>query len=317
MALKGRRTGITAALSSALFLGAVPIFGKLAMNSGFSPFAVIALRSSIAAVLILILMAVKLRPFFYIYPVGLVGCLLAGATNGLGSILYYTALGKMDASIAHMLYSSYPLFVAFWLLLDRQPITRLTIFRLGLSLPAVFLLVNTGANNVNILGAVMMLGSALLYALHLLINQRILYEVPAPTVTLYTLLAMGATVDIAFLFSGPTLPGIEVPWWPVLAMAFITFSSRLMLFLGVKNLGGLQTSLLGLAELLITVFLARWWLGEQLTPIQWAGAALLMLSLLLIGFDKIPPQKRTTTSWLSWLNPPKITPTDLPWNSQP
>ncbi len=34
----------------------------------------------------------------------------------------------------------------------------------------------------------MMLGAAALYALHLPINQRVLYEVPAPTVTLYTLL---------------------------------------------------------------------------------------------------------------------------------
>ena len=47
-------------------------------------------------------------------------------------------------------------------------------------------------------GAAMMFGAAFLYALHLLINQRVLYEVPAPTVTFYTLLGMSITVLIAF-----------------------------------------------------------------------------------------------------------------------
>jgi hypothetical protein len=32
-----------------------------------------------------------------------------------------------------------------------------------------------------------------------------------------------------------------------------------------------------------------------------------MLSLLLVGFDKITPQKRSTRGMLAWLNPPKIT----------
>jgi hypothetical protein len=43
-----------------------------------------------------------------------------------------------------MLYSFYPLFVAMWLLLDRQPITRLTVFRLALTTPAVILLLIPG-----------------------------------------------------------------------------------------------------------------------------------------------------------------------------
>lgn len=317
MRTEGQKKGIAAALSSALFLGVVPIFGKMAINAGFSPFAVIALRTSIAALLMLAVMAVKMRPFFYIYPVGLIGCTLAGVINGFGSILYYSALGRLDASLGHMLYSLYPLFVALWLVADRQPVTRLTIFRIALALPAVYLLINTSRNMVDLPGALMMVGSAALYALHLLINQRILYEVPAPTVTLYTLLAMAFTVVTAFLVARPPIPMFSQAWGPVLAMAVITFSSRLMLFMGVKHLGGLQTALLGLAELLVTVILAQWWLAESLTASQWFGMALLMISLALIGFDTITPHKRHASSWLSWLNPPKVTPHDLPWSSHP
>jgi drug/metabolite transporter (DMT)-like permease len=309
-----RTKGINAALASAIFLGVVPIFGKLAIGSGFSPLAVIAIRTTAAALFMLILMSVQMRSFFYIYPVGLVGCLLAGLINGLGSILYYSALARLDAGVGHMLYSFYPFFVALWLILDRQPPTRLTMLRLAVSIPAVVLLILPGNSAIDPLGALMMLGSALLYALHMLINQRILYEAPAPTVTLYTLLAMAATVDLAFLLGDRLIPQLSLIWWPVLAMAAITFFSRLALFMGIKHLGGLQTALIGLAEVIITIFLAQVWLGEHLLITQWIGAALLSFSLVLVGLDKNVPTKQSSTGWLAWLNPPQpqINPTDIP-----
>ncbi len=83
-----------------------------------------------------------------------------------------------------------------------------------------------------------MFGAALLYALHLLINQRVLYEVPAPTVTFYTLLGMAITVSVAFLAFQPSLPPSTTPWWPLLVLALITFLARFTLFFGVKHLGG-------------------------------------------------------------------------------
>jgi drug/metabolite transporter (DMT)-like permease len=317
MSSEGRRKGIYAAVSSAFFLGVVPIFGKLAFGFGFSPMAVIAVRTTIAALLMLIWMLVRMRQFTYIYPVGLYGCLLAGFINGLGSILYYTGLSRLDAGVGHMLYSFYPLFVALWLLLDRQSITRLTTLRLLITIPAIFLLVLPGNKSVDLLGVFMMLGSAVLYALHMLINQRILFEAPAQTVTLYTLLAMAITVDVAFITTSFAMPAFTDLWWPVLAMALITFLSRLTLFMGIKHLGGLQTAMLGLAELIVTVFLAQVWLGEHLALPQWIGAGLLMLSMILVGFDKITPQKRNTTGWMAWLNPPQISSGDVPWRSQP
>ncbi len=313
MSCSGRTLGIRAALYSAIFLGIAPVFGKQAILFGFSPLAVVTLRTGIATILLLLLMILFKRQYLYIFPVGLIGCFLAGFTNGLGSILYYTALTRLDTSIGHLLYSSYPLFVALWLLLDRQKIQPITMLRLGISVPGVYLLVSTGQEKVDLFGAGLMLGSALLYALHLLINQRVLYEAPAPTVTLYTLLSMSATVVVAFLIFDRQAPDPSNPMWPVLGMALVTFLSRLSLFLGVKHLGGMQTSLLGLGELLVTVFLAQVWLGDQLTVPQWMGAGLLVVCLLLVGFDKHSPEERQTSGWLSWLNPPRIRPNELPW----
>jgi drug/metabolite transporter (DMT)-like permease len=315
MRLPGRVKGVQAALASAIFLGLAPIFGKQAILAGFSPLAVVALRTGIAIILLVALMAIFQRPFFYIYPVGLIGCLLAGFINGLGSIMYYTGLSLVDASVGQLLYSFYPLFFVLWLLVDRQPIQRITLYRLLLAIPGVILLISTGSRPVDPLGALMMVGSAIFYALHLLINQRVLYEVPAPTVTLYTLLSMSATVLVAFLLFDRNLPSAGTSFLPVLGLAGITFFSRITLFLGVKHLGGMQTALMGLAELLVTVFSAALWLGETLTTMQWIGGVMLAASLVLVGFDRYTPEKRHTTGLLSWLNPPKVQPTDIPWQS--
>jgi drug/metabolite transporter (DMT)-like permease len=316
MKILGKNNGLQAAIVSAIFLGLTPILGKQAIQVGFSPLAVVAFRTSIAMLLVLASMVLFRRSFFYIYPIGLVGCFLAGLVNGLGSIFYYAALSRLDASIGQLLYSFYPLFVAFWLLTDRQPIGKLTIVRLIISVPGVYLLLSTSSHSIDLIGAAMMLGAAALYALHLIINQRVLYEVPSPTVTFYTLLSMSLTVVIAYLAFDRSLPASGTSWWPVLILAVVTFISRLTLFYGVKHIGGVQTAILGLGELLVTMAAAQWWLGERLSPLQWIGTVLLLASLFLVSFDKPPTEKRRKTGWLAWLNPPQISPTDIPMQSQ-
>ncbi len=311
---KLRTKGITAALTSAVFFGMAPVFGKQAIRLGVSPLTVVATRTILAALLLLTLIAIFKRQYLYIYPAGLLGCLLAGWINGIGSLFYYSALGRIDAGVGQLLYSLYPLFVALWMFLDRQPPSKLTLFRLGLTIPAVYLLVQTGTQRIDPVGVMQMLMAAALYALHLPINQRVLYDMPAPTVTVYTLLAMSAVVLPTFFFSPEnTLPKETLIWWPIIGLTVVTFFARLTLFMGVKNLGGMQTALLGLSEVIITILMAYHWLGEKLSFSQWLGALLLGFSLILIGLEKKPPQKNSPGGWLSWLSHPAIS-SELPWN---
>jgi drug/metabolite transporter (DMT)-like permease len=312
-----RTNGIQAALLSALFLGLAPVFGKLAISVGFPPLAVVALRTALATLLLLAVVLAFRRRYLYIYPAGLLGCLLAGGINGLGSLLYYSALGRIDAGVGQLIYSLYPLFVAMWLWLDHQPPNKLTIFRLALATIALVLLTQAGGETPDLIGMAMMLGASALYALHLPINQRVLYEMPAPTVTLYTLFAMSAVVVPAYFLAGA--PAIDVNpdqlslgWWAVLALTLVTFFSRLTLFLGVKHLGGLQTAILGLGELFVTILFAHILLGEQLSIFQWLGAFLLAASLILVTQEKIQIQHpNLSQGWLRWLHPPNIPP-DIP-----
>jgi drug/metabolite transporter (DMT)-like permease len=304
---KKQTTGILAAFSSAVFLGLAPVFGKMAITLGFTPFAVVALRTGFAAAILLVVIALFYRQYLYIFPVGLVGCGLAGAINGMGSLLYYLALQRLDASIGQLLYSLYPFFVALWLILDHQAPSRLTLFRVGLAMIAVLLLTSIPKSSVDMTGVLMMLGAAVLYAMHLPINQRVLFEVPAPTVALYTLLAMSAIVIPAYLIFDRAWPNNNVPWQPVAGLTFVTIFSRIALFLGVKKIGGMQTALLGLAELLIAILFSHIWLGEDLAPLQWLGAVGLAFSLLLVRFEAtVTPLHSGKTGWLSWIRAPGL-----------
>ena len=304
---KKQPAGILAAFSSAVFLGLAPVFGKLAILEGFTPLAVVALRTGFAAAILLLVVSLFYRQYLYIFPVGLVGCMLAGTINGLGSLLYYLALDKLDARLGQLLYSLYPFFVALWLILDHQPPSRLTFFRIGLAMIAVLLLTSVPGRSIDVPGVLMMIGAAILYAMHLPINQRVLYEVPAPTVALYTLLSMSAVVIPAYLLFDRAWPVSNIPWLPVAGLTFVTVFSRIALFLGVKKIGGMQTALLGLAELLIAIFFSHIWLGENLSPLQWLGALGLTISLILVMYENpATPTHSGKTGWLSWIRAPGL-----------
>ena len=308
----GQIIGIGSALTSALFLGLAPVFGKQAIIFGFSPLAVVAFRTCMAAVLLFILVTFFHRSYLFIYPAGLLGCGLAGILNGIGSLLYYYALQRLSVSVGQLLYSLYPIFLVIWLIIDRQPPSRLTYLRMGLALLGIIFLTMAVSVKIDWIGVAFMLGASILYAIHLPINQRVLYDLPAPTVTLYTLFAMSAVViPIYLIFDHQFLP-ISPHWIPILALTIVTFFSRLMLFLGIKKLGGMQTALLGLGELFVSLTISHIWLHEILTSSQWIGATLLGLSLAFVAFEKIQPEKRRIHGLLGWLRPPEIS-SDIPW----
>ena len=302
---KGRITGINAALVSAFFLGLAPVFGKAAMGPDkFSPLAVVALRTGMAALLLLLIMVIFKRKYIFIYTAGLLGCALAGGINGVGSIFYYMGLSRLNASVAQMLYALYPFFVAVWLRLDKQSPTKLTVVRIVIACISAILLTWAGTGSIDMVGVAFMLISAALYAFHIPINQRVLFDVPAPTVTLYTLISMSAVVIPAYLIFDRSFPVTNTPWFPVLGLTAVTFFSRLLLFTGVKHIGGMQTALLGLGELLVAILFSHLFLKESLTFIQWIGMAGLGISLLLVWFEKPISHPIHTHGLLSFLQPP-------------
>lgn len=285
---KGRSLGgIAATLLSTLFSGLAPIFGKLAYQAGVDPSTLVAVRTALAAGFLWLFYLLFWRRHVTISWRNLAGCVGMGIANGVGSLLYYNGLTRVDASLAHLLYSMYPFWVFIFLSAAGHPVSRLAIVRLGLALLSVFLLTWQGTGLVDPLGVTLMLGAGALYGWHLVLGQWTLADVDSRTVTLYGLTTMAIVVGTVHLAQGhPVEPISSQGWVAILLLAiFPTALARLLVFAGLRRLGGVQTSLLGVAELLVAVAAAFVVLGESFTPQQWLGSGVFVTSVLLIARD--------------------------------
>jgi drug/metabolite transporter (DMT)-like permease len=279
--------GIAAALLSCLFSGLAPILGKLAYQAGVAPITLVALRTALAAGLLWLFYLLFWRRYIVINWHNLAGCVGMGIANGLGSLLYYSGLARTEASLGHLLYSMYPFWVFIFLSAAGHPISRMAIVRLGLVLLSVFLLTWQGGGLADPLGVTLMIGAGALYGFHLVLGQWTLVDVDPRTVTLYGLTTMTVVVGIPFLSRGGLVQPISAEGWTTILLVaiFPTALARLLVFAGLRYIGGAQTALLGIAEPLVAVVLAFVVLGESFTMQQWIGAGLFAVSVLLIRRD--------------------------------
>lgn len=276
------RGWLSSALLSPLFLGMAPVLGKLAYAGGSDPFTVAAVRTVLAAVILWIVYFLFARRFIFIYPAGLLGCVVVGVVNGIGSLMYYNGLSLLNASVAQLLNASYLVFVVAMARLSGQPLTRRTLFRVALTLLAILLLTGGIKGINNWLGIGLMLGNAILFAGTVVLSQRVLFEMPSPTVTLYVMSAMAVVVVMArAIYKLEWLPQTGEAALAIAALAATTALSRLTLFAGVKQLGSLQTVLLGILETGVALLLSFAFLHETFTSIQWLAVGILGVSLLL------------------------------------
>lgn len=283
--------GLLWGLLSPLFLGVVPILAKVAYATGVNVLTVVAFRTVIAAVFLWLGMLLFKRNLIRSSLPAVASSMIAGAINGLGSIFFYSSLTRIDASLGQLVNISYLVFVTVFLRLAGHTVSLLTILRTLLAVGAIYLLTRGGASPADWLGVGMMLFAAITYAIQLVLSQRILLDIPAPTMTLYAITAMAIVVTAAWFIAPVNLALVSMSGWQAIGlMALVTALSRLTLFLGVKAMGSMQTALLGVFEVVVTIAIAAFFLGERLTWLQWMGAAILLVSIFLVRFEKGVPR---------------------------
>lgn len=277
------------ALLASFFLGWAPILGKLAYGTGVEPYTLAATRTLVAAGVLWFLALFLWRGKMRIGWRALINCMAMGAINGIGSLLYYAGLQRLDASLASFLGTLYALWVVIFLTASGEPLPWLTLTRLLLVLGGVYLLTGAGAGEADWLGAMLMIASAAVNGWYMVMGQWVLADVPAQTATLYILTAMAGVVGLARLLQGQPLELIPAAGWgAILALGGTTALSRIFMFSGMERLGGMEAALINLLELLVSLGLAFLLLGERLTLLQWIGGAILLTGVL-IGRRSPPP----------------------------
>lgn len=297
------RTGLTAALLTPVFLGMNPIFGKLAYQNGADPFTVAAFRTIVAVVILWIVYYVFWRHYLFIYPAGLMNCVAIGVVNGIGSLMYYNGLNLLDASVAQLINGMYLVFVVILTRLGGQQLGPRTLMRVAIAVLGVLLITGGIQGESTWLGIGLMLGNALLFAGTVVMSQRALYDMPAQTVTFYVLATMAVVVAMARIaydlpvFGEDSTAINSNAIWAIGGLAVTTALSRLLMFMGVKGLGSLQTTLLAVLELAASITLAHILLDDSLTMIQWWGVGILGASLLM-PTERLTPANTSPTSYL-------------------
>jgi len=276
-------SGVAITLFSAIIAAWAPIFGKMAYRTGVDPYTLVALRTTLAVALLWMIYLVRWRASIRIHWRDLLGCVGMGMVNGVGSLFYYTGLQRLDASLASLLYALYPIWVFIFLSSSGHAISRMAVGRLGLGLVGLYLITGAGSTRLDSLGVMLMLASAAAYGWHLVLGQWVLADVDSRTVTLYVLTTMAVVVDLARVMGGGAfVPISPAGWEAILSLAAVMAFSRLTMFAGLKRLGGVQTALLSITELLTTLLVAFAVLGERLSMTQWVGAAILIVSVVLV-----------------------------------
>ena len=230
--MRSNLRGTAFGLLTPVFLGVAPIFGKMAINEGADSFTVAAWRTVIAVVFLWMVYALFARKYIYIYPAGLLGCVVIGVVNGIGSLFYYGGLGMLDASQAQLLNGMYLIFAVLLSRINGERIDRRLVVRVLLAMIALFIITGFGQSSMNWLGVGLMLANALMFAGTVILSQYVLYEMPAPTVTLYILTSMAVLVSMVWVVLGkPMTPQVlESALPPILALAVTTALSRVALF---------------------------------------------------------------------------------------
>jgi drug/metabolite transporter (DMT)-like permease len=218
---------------------------------------------------------------------------MIGLVNGIGSLMYYNGLERLNASLAQLLNGMYLVFVVLLARLGGQSLTWRSGLRILLALFGLLLITGGVQGKADWLGVGLMLANALLFAGTVTLSQRVLWEMPAPTVTLYAMTSMAVVVVMARMaYDFRWLAQTADAMWPILALTLTTALSRLTLFTGVKSLGSLQTTLLAISELAVSMGLSFLFLNERLTAVQWVGVMAFVISVLARGsrFSEHAPQ---------------------------
>lgn len=207
---------------------------------------------------------------------------LAGATNGIGMLLYFMGLSRLSASITAMLLAMSPLVVLSLLVLRGEKLTRRHALRMVLALVGVYLLIGPGGT-ADMVGVGLILLSVLAFSSQMVLLQWYLKDLDPRTVTFYVSVGMLLVVGAYWIFTGAPWGGLNVSgWFGLVTLALVsTFLARLAMYAAVAYIGSTQMSLLTPLEILLAVIWSVLFLGERLALPHLFGGALILASALL------------------------------------
>jgi drug/metabolite transporter (DMT)-like permease len=284
--------GIACVLAGSVAFSAKPVLVKAAYQNGIDTMSLLALRMLFAAPLFLLMAWWAGRPAVAFTAREIAGIVFLGFLGYyLGSFLDLAGLQYISAGFGRLILYLYPTLV---LLMSaaflQQPLRGRQLVSLGLSYAGIALVFSAEAQlgaslPLTIWGALLVFGSAVTYATYLVAGSRLVHKFGSMRFSAYASLIATGFVIAHFMAIRPLQALVVVPEVYVLVAVLAVFATVLPLWLmaeGLKRIGANQVSLVGCVGPLATMAFAWMFLGEAMTLVQLAGAALVLAGVLII-----------------------------------
>ena len=217
---------------------------------------------------------------------------LLGLLYALSAEFLFLAYDYLSPGIASTIFFSYPIIVALVLILFyKEKLTLPTLLSLLLVVAGVGVLSIKKGEALNYLGLGISLLGALVYALYILIVNKVRIESSGVKISFYSMLFS----SLYFLVKSLLLrESITISSWALagdlILFAIITTSLSLVtLVYAVRYIGSTPTAIMGAFEPIVAVLISVGLFGEQLTPSLVIGGMVIITGVLIdILFRKHP-----------------------------
>ncbi|HEA69795.1 MAG TPA: hypothetical protein ENI07_23735 [Desulfobacterales bacterium] len=209
----------------------------------------------------------------------------------LGIAVFMTGVGYLSAtkylpiSLAVLIFYTAPFFVAIISrFTENEPITIIRLIAIVIAFIGIALALGIQTEaTLNWQGVAFALLAAFGYTGLVSVSSLTMKTVNPQAVNFHCL-ASGSVLFVVFLlFTGGAETTISQSSWLKLGFSSISLTVGFMTFFtGLEIVGPVKTSMLMNMEPILTIILATIMLGERLSPVQWIGAGLVVVGILLI-----------------------------------
>lgn len=287
----GHGRGVVLCVASAVGFGMTGLFSVLADRAGVAITAMLALRFAVATLTLLPAAAPGWRrtpPLGQAARGYAVGALLTSVQTALLLI----SITRVGASLAVLLHYAYPAIVALAAVALRRerPTARLAGVVALATVGVALVLAGGGIGEPDPIGAACGIGSAALYAVYILLFDRLVGRISPLPLAVLVLGGMTTAFLVAWGVDGLPLDFEPRGWVYIVALGAVATAAPLVAFLaGLRLVGASTASTTSTAEPVTTVILAWIFLDESLAVAQLAGAALVVAGLFVSTRRPPPP----------------------------
>lgn len=263
--------GYPAGVITGITYGLNPLFAVPLMNNGAAIESILFFRYTIAVILLGAFLMFRKQSFgITLKQAGVL--LLLGLLFTTSSICLFEAYKYIASGLATTLIFLYPVLVAIIMVFLRVVPSWPVWLAIAATFGGVLIMTQgSGSEAINPIGVALSLGSALAYALFIIIINRskAIANISNTLLTFYALMVGAAVFLGKIVITGiPFTAGLEggMPWVNLIALAILpTIISTATLAIATRNIGATKASVMGVFEPITAILVGTLVFGEPLT----------------------------------------------------